>query len=417
MIPMQDILTQFTAIDTLIGFVIGALITAVAFLIARQKLASQNAELKAQIRAEKAALDTATAALDLRFKATAQEALSQSSERFLELAQARLKAAQSDSAHDLEKRQNTIAEMIKPVHKNLEEMSKALEQVKGTDRELKADLQNLSRETARLVGALRDPSAQGQWGEFILEGLLDKSGLIKGVHYETQVTLESEGGRQRPDAVIRMQDGFNIIVDSKAPLNEFSQRLNENLSEEQYNEIMAKLARQVRDHVKALGKKDYWENTESPDFTVMFLPSEHIYSIALRADPTLVDFASSKNVVIASPTLLMSLLRVVGMSWRQVELAQNAQEISNAGAELYKRFLKFTDHLGKVGKGLQTASSAYDSAIGSLERQVLPSARKFKELQKASALAQEEVPELSSVERPLREMALTAEDEQEKKRA
>ena len=399
------------------GLGLGALGTSVYFLKKQQVMAGENAELKAQLKAEKLAFETASAALDQRFKVTAQDALQKSSETFLQLAQEKLKSAQADSSHDLEKRQKAIDELVKPVAENLKNLGAAIEQVKGTDRELKADLQNLSRETARLVGALRDPSAQGQWGEFILEGLLDKSGLIKGVHYETQVTLESEGGRQRPDAVIRMQDGFNIIVDSKAPLNEFSQRLNENLSEEQYNEIMAKLARQVRDHVKALGKKDYWENTESPDFTVMFLPSEHIYSIALRADPTLVDFASSKNVVIASPTLLMSLLRVVGMSWRQVELAQNAQEISNAGAELYKRFLKFTDHLGKVGKGLQTASSAYDSAIGSLERQVLPSARKFKELQKASALAQEEVPELSSVERPLREMALTAEDEQEKKRA
>jgi DNA recombination protein RmuC len=388
------------------------------FLIMRQKLSAQNAELKAQIRAEKVALDMAGAALDHRFKATAQDALQKSNEQFLQLAQERLKAAQADGSHDLDKRQKAIDELLKPMSENLKALSGAIEQVKGTDRELKADMQQLSRETSRLVGALRDPSAQGQWGEFILEGILDKSGLMKGVHYETQVTVTTEHGKQRPDAVINMQDGFKIIVDSKAPLNELSQRLSEDLSEEDYKKITGNLARQVREHVKALGSKGYWENVESPDFTVMFLPSEHIYSMALRADPTLVDFAASKDVIIASPTLLMSLLRVVGMSWRQVELAQNAQEISALGGDLYKRFLKFTDHLEKVGKGLQTAMSGYDAAVGSLEKQVLPAARKFKDLQSGQAGAiSNEVPEFQAIESTPRTINLTTEDENEKKRA
>jgi DNA recombination protein RmuC len=400
------------------GFVAGFLLASVVFLIMRQKLSAQNAELKAQIRAEKVALDMAGAALDHRFKATAQDALQKSNEQFLQLAQERLKAAQADGSHDLDKRQKAIDELLKPMSENLKALSGAIEQVKGTDRELKADMQQLSRETSRLVGALRDPSAQGQWGEFILEGILDKSGLMKGVHYETQVTVTTEHGKQRPDAVINMQDGFKIIVDSKAPLNELSQRLSEDLSEEDYKKITGNLARQVREHVKALGSKGYWENVESPDFTVMFLPSEHIYSMALRADPTLVDFAASKDVIIASPTLLMSLLRVVGMSWRQVELAQNAQEISALGGDLYKRFLKFTDHLEKVGKGLQTAMSGYDAAVGSLEKQVLPAARKFKDLQSGQAGAiSNEVPEFQAIESTPRTINLTTEDENEKKRA
>ncbi|MGH1398722.1 MAG: DNA recombination protein RmuC, partial [Alphaproteobacteria bacterium] len=195
---MDSILTEILILPNLIAFALGALCVGVAALFARQRLLMQNAELTAQIRAEKAALETAGAALDHRFKTTAQEALSQSSERFLQLAQEKLKAAHSDSSHDLEKRQNAIGDMIKPVHKNLEDLSKALEQVKGTDNALREDLSRLNRETAKLVGALRDPAAQGKWGEYILEGLLDKSGLIKGVHYETQVTMDS--GRARPDA-------------------------------------------------------------------------------------------------------------------------------------------------------------------------------------------------------------------------
>ena len=414
---MQDIIQSLNApeyfIAAPVGFILGALVVSIAFLLARQKLQTQNAELKAQLREREIAFDQAGAALDHRFKATAAEALQKSNEAFLQLAQERLKAAQADGAHDLEKRQNTISELIKPVHKNLEDMAKALEQVKATDTNLREEMRTLNRETARLVGALRDPAAQGRWGEYILEGLLDKSGLIKGVHYETQVSMDS--GRQKPDAVINMQDGFKIIIDSKAPINQFVDRLSEEISEEEYGVLMQNLAKQVKGHVKELGKKSYWENVDSPDFTVLFLPSEHIYSLALRADPSLVEYAAGANIIIASPTLLMSLIRVVGVSWRQAELAKNAAEISERGGDLYKRLLTFTGHLEKVGKNLQGAMKGYDAAVGSLERQVLPAARKFKELQAGTNMA--ELTEFETIEETPRPLTLTAEDESEKKRA
>ncbi len=399
------------------AFITGLIFGAIGVYMARvTRLERDNSTLKAQEQAGREALEKAGEVLDMRFKASAQEALQKSNEQFLQLAQERFKGAQADNAHDLDKRQKAIDELIKPVHENLKSLSAALEQVKGTDQALREDLQSLNRETAKLVGALRDPSAQGTWGEFILEGVLDKSGLIKGLHYETQVSFEAETGRQRPDAVIHMQDGFNIIIDAKAPINEFAQRLAEDLSENERLTIMKNLSSQVRKHVSALGNKNYWENVESPDFTVLFLPSEHVYSIALRADTGLVDFAVSRNVIIASPTLLMSLLRVVSMSWRQVELAANAQEIADLGFDLYKRFLKFTDHFEKIGGHLQSAMKGYDAAVGSLERQVLPAARKFKELQGAKA-GIEEIKTHQSIEALPRQISLTAEDEQEKKRA
>lgn len=413
---MQAILNQFSEFETLIGgFVLGALVMSVFFLFARQKLLSQNAELKAQIKAEKVALETAGAELDNRFKATAAEALQKSSEQFLQLAETRLKDAQKDNAHDLEKRQQAIHEQLKPVHENLKALSGALEQVKGTDNALREDMKMLSRETSRLVGALRDPAAQGRWGEYILEVLLDKSGLIKGQHYETQVSMTTSEGVRRPDAVINMQDGFKIIIDSKAPVNKFVERLSHDIGEEEYSALMHDLSKQVKSRVQELSKKGYWENLDSPDFTVLFLPSEHIYSLALRGDPALVDYAASQNVIIASPTLLMSLLRVVGMSWRQVDLAKNATEISERGVELYKRLLTFTSHIEKVGKNLQSAMKGYDSAIGSLERQVLPAARKFKDLQGGNALS--DIPDFETIEESPRAVTLTLEDEQEKKRA
>jgi DNA recombination protein RmuC len=391
------------------GCAVGLLLAIAFFLPGRLRLERQNAGLVADLRAR----DTAQGQMDTQFKLTAQEAVQNAHESFLKLAEARLKDAQKDGAHDLEKRQKAIDELVKPVHQNLEALGKALEQVKGTDTALRADLQNLSRETAKLVGAMRDPSAQGHWGEFILEGILEKSGLIRDIHYETQVSLND--GRHRPDVVINMQDGFKIAVDAKAPINEFAARLGDTMSEEENSALMQSLARQVREHAKKLGAKNYWENLESVDFVVMFLPSEHIYSIALRADPQLVDIALQNGVIIASPTLLMSLLRVVSVSWRQVELAKNAQEISDRGLDLYNRLLVFTGHIEKIGKGLQSAMGGYDAAVGSLEKNVLPAAREFKDLQALSNV--QDLPELATIEETPRALRLTSADEQAKKRA
>lgn len=401
-IPIIELSILLTA-----GFLLGALLIGGLFMLAYLKASRENAELRGRLQTDEE--------MTLRFKDTAGEAVRDAHEAFLQLAEMRLKEAQKDGAHDLDKRQKSIENLVTPVHEKLKELHGMVEQSKGTDQALREELHKHARETAKLVGVLRDPSAQGMWGEYILEGVLEKSGLMKGVHYHTQMTMETDQGRRRPDAVIEMQDGFNIIIDAKAPLNDVVRHMsNDEMSEDDHKQLMHKLASQVREHVKALGKKGYWENLDSPDFTVMFLPSEHMYSMALRADPSLPDFAAAQNVIIASPTLLMSLLRVVSMSWRQVELAQNAIEISTVGQELYKRLLTFTSHIEKIGKGLQNAMGSYDSAIGSMERSVLPSARKFKELQSG---LDKDLPEINEIEVKPRSLNLTSDDEDERKRA
>ena len=372
-----------------IGLAVGGL-GACAFLLPR------IAALKGRVEQQ----DAVRQALEQTFVATAQQALDRNSEQFMKLAAEKLSAAHKDGAHDLEKRQLAINELLKPVQKQLETLGSTVEQIKGTDMALREDLKHLSRETARLAGALRDPAAQGRWGEFILEGLLDKSGLIKGVHYDMQVALTGhDGQRQRPDAVIRMQDGLSIIVDAKAPLNEFADRMAESLSPEEFATLTANLARQVRSHITALGRKGYWEAPEfqSPDFTVMFLPSEHLFSMALRADPTLADYAMSQNVIISSPTLFMALLRVVGFGWRQADMAKNAQDIALQAADLYKRLTAFVGHIEKIGKGIAGAMGSYNDAVGSLERNVLPAARRFKDYNVNTA--GKDLPEIA----PLRE--------------
>lgn len=373
---ITGILAAFDPASLLVGGVGGMALTLIFAGWAIIRLERDRAALKARMEADQ----ISRSELDGLFARTAQEALKSSNEQFLQLAQEKMRQAQNDSAHDLDKRHKAIEQMVKPVGDHLQQLNAAVEQLKGTDTAIREDLLSLHRETAKLSGALRSPTAQGKWGEYILERLLDNSGLMKGVHYETQVSMQTGEGRMRPDVVIKLQDGFNIVVDAKAPVNQFADRLQEDMPEADYKKLLTDLATQVRAHVKALGSKNYWEQLESPDFVVLFLPSEHLFSAALRADPALVDYASENRIIIASPTLMMALLRVVGLSWRQVELARNAQDISAIGSDLYQRLSTFGSHLEKAGKGLGQALDGYNKAMGSLERMVLPAARKLKDL-------------------------------------
>jgi len=363
---------QGLSIDLLslgIGGVIGLAVASVACFVKILRLEREKSALEARLESEKAGLGD-------HFSRLAREALQSNTESFLTLAQEKLKAAQKDGSHDLEKRSLEIEKMVKPVHEHLQRMNGIVEQMQGTDRAIREDLQNLHKETSKLSGVLRNPSAQGKWGEFVLETILEKAHLKKGTHYETQVVLD--GGR--PDVVINLHDGFKIAIDSKAPINDFITRLDDDLSDEDVKGIKTNLAKAVRGHVKALGARSYQENIAGSDFVILFLPSEAVFSATLQSDPTIVDYASDNNVVIASPTLIISLLRVVGLSWRQVEMAKNAAEVSALGAELHKRLAKFMEHFAKVGKNVNAALLSYNDAVGSYDRSVLPQARKFTKL-------------------------------------
>lgn len=353
----------------ILGLAAGGMIGAALWLRKATMLEARlNAETEQRTRAQD------------EFRLLAQQVLKESQEQFLTLANEKLKRAQADGAHDLEKRQTAITELLKPLQKNLETLGSTVEQIKGTDQALKEEMKTLARETARLSGALRDPTAQGRWGEYILEGVLDNAGLIKGVHYLTQDTIAATG--RRPDIVLNMPDGLKIVIDAKTPINEFANTLGQAQDEETLNRMMGDLAGQVRKHINDLSRKGYWEDIEadSVDFTILFLPSEPLFSMAMRGDPGLADLAMQKNIVLASPTLMMALVRVVRMGWRQVDLANNARAISDQGATLYQRLVKFTEHMEKMGRGLSGALGGYNDAVGSLERMVLPAARKLQEL-------------------------------------
>lgn len=337
------------------------------------------------IAALEARLDSEKNAMGDHFKALAQMALQSNNEQFLALAGERLKAANERGANDLDKRAVEIEKLVKPIEKELLRLNALSEQMQGTDKAIRHDLLSLQKETSKLSGVLRNPSAQGKWGEFVLETILDKANLVKGIHYNTQKQIEGGG---KPDVIISLHDGAQIAIDSKAPINEFISRLDEDISEEESIKIQANMARAVRAHVKALGAKTYQENISGSDFVILFLPSEVVFSATLRSDPEIVDFAVDNHVVIASPTLIISLLRVVALSWRQVDVAKNAMEIANLGVDLHKRFSKFLEHFAKIGKNINAALDTYNDAVGSAERSVLPAARKFEKINNISQATQ-----------------------------
>jgi len=314
------------------------------------------------------------------FKVMSADALDASHETFLKIAQERFKLWEQTNKGDLEKRQTAIHDMIAPVQKQLEILGGAVEQLKGTDHLIREDLKALSQNTLKLAGAMNNPAMRGRWGEMLLDRLLEKAGMVRGVHYNTQTSLVGDGGtRLRPDVIISLQDGFRIAIDAKTPIQDILDDM-DNPGEQE--KIRTRLAVQVRKHIQDLGSKSYHEALGGDiDFTVLFLPGEHLFSLALSGDPDLIDHAADHNIILASPSLMMSLLRVVHLSWRQGELAENAQKIAATGRDLYKSLSVFAGHMDKVGTNLGRSVSAYNEALGSLERNVTSKARKFEDLQ------------------------------------
>jgi DNA recombination protein RmuC len=362
----------------------------------RQETA-QNLKLMAEARE----------AMENMFKSHAADALRNNNQSFLELAKATLAEFQQGAKGDLEKRQIAIDQLVGPVRASLDKvdekiaaLERARENAYGEIRQqftqMSAQHKQLADQTGNLVNALRQSHVRGRWGEIQLRRVVEMAGMMQHCDFVEQQGAESDDGRLRPDLIVKLPGGRQIVVDSKAPINAYME------AHEATNDDLRKAkiqlhAQQVRRHLDALAKKSYWEQFQpTPEVVVMFIPGEAFYSAALEADPTLLDSAFDQSVIIASPASLMALLKAASYGWRQEAIADNAREISQLGQELHGRLGTLAEHFARMGRGLASATGAYNDAMASFETRVLSSARKFKGLGATSQEA--EIIELRAIE-------------------
>lgn len=350
--------------------------------------------------------------LENEFSVIAQKALTQSNEAFLQLANEKLKAAHGENSHDLEKRQKAISDMVDPISKTLKEMEERIENMGKAEAGIKTQLQTfaedqrlLRKETQNLVRTLRNPATRGRWGEMQFQRALDMIGFVEGTHYCTQQqSVSNDGTSRRPDFIISLPGDLKIIIDVKAPIEPYWEAVEASHSESERDKALNSFRHNIREHIKSLSSKEYWRNVDgSPSFVVMFLPTEGLYSLAVSSDHSLLEDAARHDIIIASPTTVMGLLRVAMYGWQQQAVAEEAKHVSELAGELYRRISVFGNHMQKMGKNLSSAISAYNNAVGSLESSVLPGARRFKELHIQTG--SKEIPDLQQIDSSIRNIS------------
>jgi DNA recombination protein RmuC len=399
-----------------LGFLVGQLRAVKRIESLRVELESTRVRLETGARQEAeriAFLEQSETRLRASFDSLAGETLRANSELFLRLAREALGRDQAVAQSSLKERETAIAQLVEPMRAALErseQQAQALERERHeaytalrTQIEALASGQTqLQRETRNLVTALRRPEVRGRWGELTLRRLVELAGLSEHCDFTEQLHLFGQEGALRPDLVVHMPDSRDLVVDVKTPLDAYLEAL-EAPTDEERQQALKKHAQQVEARVRQLASKAYWAQFEqSPEFAVLFLPGDQFLSAALAERPELLDTALKQGIIIATPSTLIALLKTVAYGWRQSAVTENAKLIRELGQELYRRLGAFTGHLERLGARLGAAVDAYNASVGSLERQVLPQARRFPDLGVTTDAA---LPELGAIEQPVRPVA------------
>jgi len=386
----------------------------------------ENAGLRSTIESERrnteeklSLLKKMEGELQNAFKALSDDALKSNNTAFLHLAKSTLEKFQEGARNDLDGRQKAIDQLIKPLGESLTKVDLKIGELEKSregaytrlDEQLKSLLSSQSKlesETSNLVKALRAPTVRGRWGEIQLKRVVEMAGMVNYCDFIEQESATTEDGRLRPDMVVKLPNKKNIIIDAKAPLQAYLEAL-ETDDEVEKKKHLQHHARQIRAHLLKLSEKKYWEQFEAtPEFVVLFLPGETFFSAALEQDPSLIEYGVDRKVLLATPTTLIALLRAVSYGWRQEQLADNAQKISELGKEMYDRLLTVTGHVSSLGRGLDKAVESYNKAVSSFDSRVLVTARKFKEL---GAYSGKELEEPATIDKAARDLSLPEADD------
>ena len=399
-----------------LGFLLGQMRALRRIETLRVELEAARVRLETGARQEAdriAFLEQSEERLRTSFNSLAGETLRANSELFLRLAREALGRDQALAHSSLKERETAIEQLVAPLRtaiERTEQQAHALERerheaytaLRTQIDSLASGQTQLQRETRNLVTALRRPEVRGRWGELTLRRLVELAGLSEHCDFTEQLHLFGQEGALRPDLVVHMPESRDLVVDVKTPLDAYLEAL-EAPTEEGKQQALKKHAQQVETRVRQLASKAYWAQFEhSPEFAVLFLPGDQFLSAALAERPELLDGALKQGVIIATPSTLIALLKTVAHGWRQTAVAENAKVIRELGQELYRRLGAFTGHLERLGSRLGAAVDAYNSAVGSLERQVLPQARRFPDL---GVTADAALPELGAIEQPVRPVA------------